>query len=286
MSGREDRPDPPAAPDRLPPWAAGGRRVSRRALLGGGLAVGASATATGAVLLDRALRKETAPFAPVLGADGLVTNEYAFRHPHATDARRSPDWVVTSGSLFASKGEGRTGAPDAGPTGPDSARATDSAVFRLVSRRRDFGSVSVSTWVRLRPPVTTPRTPARDWDGGHLWLRYHSPEELYAFSFRRRDGAVVIKRKVPAHDARAVDGGDYATLAESRHAFAYDSWHQVTASAVNLFGGVRLQLRIDERTVLSHDDRTPGPLVLPGGVGIRADNTELSFRDFRATPQA
>ncbi|MER6470976.1 hypothetical protein [Streptomyces collinus] len=266
------------------PRADNSPRASRRTLLGGAL-VGAAAATAGAVLVGYdSERHGTAPFAPVFTGEGLVTNEYAFRHPRTAGVRRSTDWVVTSGSLFAARGAGWTGAPDTGFTGADSAAATDSAVFRLVSRRRDFGPVSVTTWVRLKPPVTTPGSPSQDWDGGHLWLRYRSPEELYALSFRRRDGAVVIKRKVPAHDARAVEGGDYVTLAEARHTFAYDSWHKITASAVNQFGSVRLELSIDDRTVLRADDRTPGSLVLPGGVGIRADNTELTFRRFRATP--
>ncbi|MEV6111450.1 hypothetical protein AB0L59_02780 [Streptomyces sp. NPDC052109] len=272
-----DVPDPGRA------WATGGPRVSRRVLLGGALAAGATAATAGAVaVVYGSGRHAAAPFAPVFSDGGLVTNEYAYRHPHAAGARRSKDWVVTSGSLFAAQGAGWTGAPDTGFTGPDSAEVTDSAVFRLVSRRRDFDAVTVTTRVRLRPPITTPRTPAQDWDGGHLWLRYHSPQELYALSFRRRDGAVVIKRKVPAADASAVDGGDYATLAEARHAFPYDGWHQVTASAVNHPGGVRLELAIDGTTVLSADDRTPGGLLAPGGVGIRADNSELFFRGFQA----
>ncbi|KUN83632.1 hypothetical protein AQJ66_18175 [Streptomyces bungoensis] len=254
--------------------------MSRRALLGGVLTAGAAAGA--ALALYGSGRHRTAPFAPVFTGAGLVTNEYAFRHPHAAGARRSRDWVVTSGSLFTAHGAGWTGVPDTGFTGPDSARSNDSAVFRLVSRRRDFGAVSVTTWVRLRSPVTTARTPAQDWDGGHVWLRYRSPQELYALSFRRRDGSVAIKRKVPAHDAQAVDGGDYATLAEARHAFPYDGWHEVTASAVNQLAGVRLALTIDGRRVLSTVDRTPGSLLLPGGVGIRADNTELLFRGFHA----
>jgi hypothetical protein len=264
---------------------AGDPFVSRRGLLGGTLAAGAAVGAALAVYGSWG-RHRTPPFAPRFSGEGLVTNEYAFRHPHAAGARRSKDWVVTSGSLFAAGGGGWTGAPDTGFTAADSARVTDSAVFRLVTRRRDFGAVTVTAWVRLRPPVTTPRTPAQDWDGGHLWLRYHSPQELYALSFRRRDGAVVIKRKVPAADASAVDGGDYATLAEARHAFAYDSWHRLTASAVNRVAGVRLELAIDGMTVLSCVDRTPGALRKPGGVGIRADNSELYFRDFHATGMA
>ena len=63
---------------------------------------------------------------------------------------------------------------------------------------------------------------------------------LYALSFRRRDGLVVIKRKVTAKDASAVDGGGYATVAERRHTFPYRIWHRVTAGAVNTPSGTVL----------------------------------------------
>jgi hypothetical protein len=66
---------------------------------------------------------------------------------------------------------------------------------------------------------------------------------------------------------------------------SYGNWHQVEASAVNLpSGSVLLRLAIDGKTVLTGADRSPGPLRQPGGVGLRADNTELLFRDFRAAP--
>ncbi|MEE4543060.1 hypothetical protein V2S66_13915 [Streptomyces sp. V4-01] len=223
------------------------------------------------------------PFSAQFGDSGLVTNEYAYRHPGAAGARVDADWSVTSGSLFARDGDGWTGRPDTGETGTDSRSATDSAVFRLVTRRRDFADVTVRSAILLHRPVSTPRTPRQDYDGGHIWLRYHSPEELYALSFRRRDGVVVIKRKVPASDAAAANGGDYTTVEEARHAFSYDAWHTVTATARNEQHGVRLRLEIDRRTVLSTLDTSPGPLRRPGGVGLRADNTELLFRAFTAT---
>jgi len=164
---------------------------------------------------------------------------------------------------------------------------TDSAVFRLVTRRRDFGSVQVSTSVLVDRPITTRRTPVSDWDGGHVWLRYQSPQQLYALSFRRRDGAVVIKRKIAAHDAAAVDGGDYTTLAQTNLAMPYGSWQQVTASAVDgPAGTVLLTLGINGRTALTVVDHAPGPLLRPGGVGLRVDNSELYFRDFTATHPA
>ncbi|MGW2426120.1 hypothetical protein ACWC0C_44135 [Streptomyces sp. NPDC001709] len=264
--------------------AAEARGPSRRAVLGGlllGAAAAGAAAGTAAELLTGP--KPARSFRARFPADGLVTNEYAYRNPHDPLARTSPDWSVTSGSLFARDGDGWTGPPDVGDTGPDSTRHTDSAVFRLVTHRRDFGAVKVRTTVCPAPPATTERTPAQDWDGGHIWLRCHGPEELYALSFRRRDGLVVIKRKVTAKDASAVDGGGYATVAERRHTFPYCTWHRVTAGAVNTPSGtVLLRLDIDGQTVLAAEDRTPGPLLTPGGVGLRADNTELLFRDFTA----
>ena len=269
-----------------------GRRISRRTLVGILLLAVAALVATGATLFikstEKGSSKSTAPFAPAFAKAGLVTNAFAFLHPNDPQARLSPDWITTSGSLFARNGAGWTGVPDADNTGPYSDRFTDSAIFRLVTRRRDFGPVTVHLWVRLDPPVTTPSTPARAWDGGHVWLRYHSPQELYGLSFRRRDGTVVIKRKIPGvgpENPAKEDTGAYATLAEGRHAIPYGTWHQVTASAVNLpSGAVLLRLDIDGRRVLTARDRTPGRLRQPGGVGLRADNTDMLFRDFRATP--
>ncbi len=280
-----------------------GRTPSRRAVIGGlALGVAAAGTAAVAALEDWGHSAaasgpsggdgsgdggSTVPFVASFPQNGLVTNEYAYRSPSSPLAHDSADWIVTSGSLFAKDGEGWTGVPDDGETGTDSAVHTDSAVFRLVTRRRDFGSVQVSTSVLVDRPITTRRTPVSDWDGGHVWLRYQSPQQLYALSFRRRDGAVVIKRKIAAHDAAAVDGGDYTTLAQTNLAMPYGSWQQVTASAVDgPAGTVLLTLGINGRTALTVVDHAPGPLLQPGGVGLRADNSELYFRDFTATHPA
>ncbi|MEU0675350.1 hypothetical protein ABZ330_21135 [Streptomyces sp. NPDC006172] len=255
--------------------------LTRRQLLAGGAATGLGVTAGGVAAWEASGDDDFPDFRPRFVAERLVTNEWAYRNPAGRGARLSSDWLATSGSLFACGGLGWTGRPDAGQTGPDSASATDSAVFRLVSRRRDFGSVTVSFAVRLRPPTTTARTPKQDWDGAHVWLRYHSPQELYAFSFSRRDGSVVIKRKGPPHDAESADGG-YATVVEGRHSIAYDHWHHVEATAANTSSGVRLSLAVDGTEVLRATDRAPGPLTAPGGVGLRVDNTELWFGDFWA----
>ena len=60
----------------------------------------------------------------------------------------------------------------AGPGVPDD--ATGSAVFRMVSVERDFNDVDVSVTLRVDELVTTGRTPAQDYDGAHIWVRYES----------------------------------------------------------------------------------------------------------------
>ena len=271
---------------------------SRRGVLVGGLILGAAvvgAAGVGAAVElggssggsggSAAEAGSVQPFAAGFPASGLVTNEFAYREPNSPQAHDSADWIVTSGSLFAQDGDGWTGVPDSGETGTDSAKYNDSAVFRLVTRRRDFGAVKVATAVKVDQPITTPRTPASEWDGAHLWLRYHSPSELYALSFRRRDGLLVIKRKVTADDSAAVDGGDYTTLAQTKLPIPYGSWQQVAGSAVNGSNGtIRLELEVNGHTALSVVDHAPGALLNPGGVGLRVDNSELWFRDFTATP--
>ncbi|QNP67023.1 hypothetical protein [Streptomyces genisteinicus] len=209
--------------------------------------------------------------------DGLVTNEYAFRRPDDPHARTHPDWDVTSGSLFARWTYGWTGVPDDRSPDAGSAGGTGSCVFRLVTRRRDLEDVAVTFRALVEPPVATPGTRERDWDGAHLWLRYRSPQELYALSFRRRDGIVVLKRKSPGEPGGE---GVYRTLAQTRHPVPYGRWHRVSAQARSVRGGVLLRLAVNGRLVLRTVDTTPGALRGPGGVGLRGDNTSLVFDRF------
>ncbi|MEU5183383.1 hypothetical protein [Streptomyces longwoodensis] len=227
----------------------------------------------------------TRPFVPLFPHRGLVTNEYAYRHPGAADARTSRDWTVTSGSLLSRWGCGWSGVPDGDTPDPASRLHTGSAVLRAVSGRRDFGDVTLLSRFFLRPPGETPRTPATAWDGGHLWLRYRSAQELYALSFCRRDGTVALKRKAPPAGAAAGTEGLYTTLAQARAPLRHDTWHQVVAQAVTTAAGsVLLRLQVDGRTVVRAEDTAPGALSGPGGVGVRGDNTELYFHGFAAVP--
>jgi hypothetical protein len=216
--------------------------------------------------------------------DGLVTNEYA-RYSHGSGRHISRTWIATSGSLFALGGQGWTGRPDAASPDACSCRSTGSAVLRLVTRRSGFGDVAVSFRLTNRRLVTTPRTGRQAFDGVHVFLRYRSPAELYAVTVNRRDGEVVVKKKLPGGP---VAGGRYVTIGEPAH---YD-WtpgrvQRVRAAVRTVSGGrVLLTLQVDGRELLhAVDDGAGGrPLLRGGRVGLRGDNDEFLFDDFAARP--
>lgn len=232
----------------------------------------------------------TAPASNVLFADsfdrpeGLVTNEYATWNPSNSQAVKSADWQMTSGSLFAKGGAGWTGVPD----GCSSASAsgspcTASAVFRLNSARHDFGDVTVSTALKVQRLVSTSRTPAVAWDGVHVWLRYQSEESLYYASFARRDGRIVVKKKCPGGSE---NGGTYYELAPgevSGFPIPFGAVQQISAGIkTNSDGSVTITMDRDGTRILSATDKGLGcaPITAPGAVGIRGDNAEFSFDDF------
>src|SRR6185369_17667421 len=59
--------------------------------------------------------------------NGLITNDYAYRHPEDPLAKRSNNWEMTSGSLFAQDHVGWTGVPDGGNAERLSLKASNSA---------------------------------------------------------------------------------------------------------------------------------------------------------------
>jgi len=141
--------------------------------------------------------------------DGLVTNEWAFWNRDDPRGARIANWELDSGSLFARHGRGWTGIPDSRAPDPRSSSGNHSAVFRLDTRRRDFGDVEVSFELLDHGLSSTAATPAVAWDGVHVWLRYQSEYQLYYASINRRDDTSVIKKKVPGG---ASNGGTYYEL--------------------------------------------------------------------------
>lgn len=216
------------------------------------------------------------PFVPTFaGPDRLVTNERAYHRPHMPGVRRSMDWWVTSGSLFARDGAGWTGPPDDTVPNAGSTDGTGSAIFRAVTRRDDFLDVTVR--LRLRIEALTTFRKRHAYDGVHLFLRYQSPDELYGVTVFRQDGLILIKRKNP--------DGQYVTIAGANRSTPMNTWIDVVAEVVTLdSGSVRITLRLNGEVALIATDRgrRGDPIRNAGRVGLRGDNCQFSFRDFRA----
>jgi hypothetical protein len=212
--------------------------------------------------------------------DGLITNEFAYYNPHNSAARVSPVWIATSGSLFARDHAGWTGIPDVGTPGPASSRVTDSSVFRVVTRRSDFQNVAVSFGLDVQRFAPAPGGTDLSWQGVHVFLRYQSPALLYAVSVDRRDGRVVIKKKVPGGPS---NGGTYYTLGTADKHAVSGQWEHVKVSATNSGANVVLSAWLDGKLVLTATDDGIGdtaPISQPGRVGLRGDYTEFMFRSF------
>ena len=209
-------------------------------------------------------------------APGTTLFSDSFTQPNGPIATESldtsPDWIATSGSLFAHEGRAWTGEPDW-------AGATNSAVFRVITRRPDFENARVSftlwNWGLLP-------TKAVAWDGVHVFLRYQSPYALYYASINRRDNKVVIKKKVPGGPS---NGGDYDPISPTvSYAVPYG---QPQAFVVTIRdaedGTVRITLSVGGRLLVEgvDDGSIAGPPYRgPGHTGIRGDNANFEFDDF------
>lgn len=221
------------------------------------------------------------------GTQRLVTNEYAYWNPRLPRIS-SPLWEMTSGSLFSRRTTSGaaywTGAVDDRAPNVYSSRGTNSAIFRLTTRARDFRNTTVATRLTVNRLGSTRSTPAVAWDGVHLFVRYRSEEHLYYASVARRDGVLVIKKKCPGGPS---NGGSYHTLAErGGYRIPYNRWRYVAASAVTYStGAVGLNIYLGGRLVLRATDRGAGcaPITGAGRVGIRGDNAAFHFQAFRAS---
>jgi hypothetical protein len=233
-----------------------------------------------AVLVLRGGPAHPVLFAPRFPAgSALVTNEFATYNPGAPEARRSPSWIATSGSLFARDGGGYSGVPDGGDPDASSSSATGSSVFRLVSRPRDLGDVSISMRLRIDGLVAGSGS-TDDWDGVHVFARYQSEARLYVVSVSRRDGTVVAKKKLPGGPS---NGGTYVQIGSTAHyPLVHDAWHDVKLDVRNMDGGVRLTLHLDGHEILNVLDAGSGgpPITEAGRVGLRGDLCEFQFDRF------
>lgn len=190
-------------------------------------------------------------------------------------------WEVTSGSLYTRDGLLWSGIPDEGPADP-AARRTGSAVLRALVSGSRFLDFTLQVTARVVRLVSTARTPARGYDGLHLFLRYISPQDLYTVDLFRRDGLLTFKRKLPGG---GIDGGHYVTLASERDPIQLRAWHTYLVSVDNRHGGVELTLFVDGRQALHCLDRyAHGAISTAGMVGLRGDNGAFEVSAFRITP--
>jgi hypothetical protein len=219
--------------------------------------------------------------------DGLITNEFAYWNPNDGTAHRSPDWEMDSGSLFARAGAGWTGSvTDNCDPDRNSSTCTNSGVFRLNTKRRDFGAVRVDMRLRAnafdnRGESADPDTPAVDWDGVHIWLHYVDEYELYYASVNRRDGSVVIKKKCRGGSD---NGGTYYELASAPgFPVPMGAWQQVGASIrTNADQTVTIKLYRGGQQLIEATDAGVGcaAITAPGAVGVRGDNLDFDLDDF------
>lgn len=257
--------------------------LTARVLAGGAIVV----AAVGVVVLVLASRSGSAAKAALVaddfgGPDRLLTNELAYRGRDARGVPRSATWTVTSGSWFIRDGQAWTGRPDGERPDTRSRAHNDSAVLRVLSKATALRDVEVAFTLTNHGLTTTARTPAVAHDGVHVFLRYRGEAELYAVSVNRRDGAVVIRKKVPGGSQ---NGGTYYDVGgRATRPIPFGDRQRVTVRVRDeADGSVGFRLRVDGRTVLAARDTGIGGPPLRGGgrIGIRGDNDNFLVDDLR-----
>jgi hypothetical protein len=212
--------------------------------------------------------------------NGLITNDFATFHPDSTAAKVSNGWIALSGSLFAVGKAGWTGVPDAQEPVPGKMRptgATRSAALRLVTQLSDIGDAAVSFNLYNQGLTSGPAMPAKPYDGVHVLLRYQDDNQFYVVSVSRRDNTISIKKKGP---------NGYVDLSpDIARKARYDKWQRVTVAVRNTGESVTIQAYLAGKLVATAlDDGMNGPALRGAGkVGLRGDNCEFLFDDFKVT---
>lgn len=221
-----------------------------------------------------------------LGPNDLITNHFAVLHHTDAGAIRSPTWELTSGTLFHQAGTGWTGTPTVCNPDRYSQGCTGSVIFRMRSQQAGFDNVAVSARFRHNGFTESSERPALSGDGVHIWARYDTQYRLYAATFVHRGGNLGIAKKCPGG---STNGGTYYTLAGMREAsLSSGSWHDVTVSTRTVQSGAAVELRllIDgvERLVATDTGVGCAPILGPGRIGFRADNSDFNIDDVVVAP--
>lgn len=227
--------------------------------------------------------------------DGLITNAYAeWNAKYDTPGLAiSALWRAYGGSLFARNHKGWTGDPDDGPMDIKSATKNGSQIFRVITHEPNVGpDLRVDFDLNIIKQVSSANYPAVSWDGVHVLFRAQplTPAgilELYYCSIARRDGVIMFKKKKPG----GTEGGgtyyplnnEYEQRTKYPHPIPFGTNRHITIECATTTLGVQMIASIDGIEVCRAID--PGavggpPILLPGHVGIRGDNTEFEFDNF------
>jgi hypothetical protein len=227
---------------------------------------------------------DTLLFDDFTGADGVITNHYAFWHGDDDDsAFRDDIWEMESGCALRRDNTLWTGVPTSNIPNRDCSNGSGSEVFRLWTKR-SFQNVSVSLSLRNNGYVSG-AVGERSWDGIKVWLRRQGgtgPVRLYTAEVNRRQGNVIIQKKCGDADYHIIGQGWPEGSAAS-----IGTWEKVGGSVTNLpDGSVKLTVMRHGRTVLEATDTGIGcaPITSGGRVGIRADYTNFNADDFLVVP--
>jgi hypothetical protein len=227
-------------------------------------------------------------FAHANGPNSLITNQQALWSDDPAVVR-SPNWEMTSGSLFSRAGLGWSGVPDGVVPDATSSNGTGSLVFRLRTVRDDFPDVRQNVSVRIDSFV--PLSQGTGWDGVVLWPRYKSEFSLYFAYLLRRDGRVQLTKKcagdVPGGEFH--NGGTYFPLTPVQNPqlpTEAGHWYRLSTEVRDNADGSVTVTGLRDGTVLvraTDDGIGCAPLRGPGRLGVRGDNTELDIDAYRVT---
>jgi hypothetical protein len=216
------------------------------------------------------------------GDDGVITNHYAFWSPDDRSAFRSANWEMESGCALRQDNTLWSGVPTANEPNKDCSNGSGSEVFRLWTKRTDFGNVAVSMSLRNNGYAVGSQG-ERSWDGVKIWLRRQGASGshgLYTVEVNRRQGNIMIQKKCANSD-------EYHILEQARPegaAASIGSWEAVGGTVRNQpDGSVKLTMVRHGETVLEAVDTGVGcaPITSPGRVGVRGDSTNFNVDDFR-----
>jgi hypothetical protein len=224
------------------------------------------------------------------GPDRIFTNAASFYSKSCPYV--SPNWEMTSGTLLIKNGIGYSGIPTSETTSTcNSQSATNSSVFRLNTVRKDFLNVRVALdYDVVKHGGANAQQNA--FDGVHIWLGYQDEYNLYAATIFRWDQTFVTKKKVATSKVSCKDvsnGGCYFNISpevKNSTVMKTNTWHHadIVYSSNPSNESVTIQTYIDGKLVNTGIDNHIASSTFPAGaLGIRGDDTEFYFKNFRVT---